>query len=88
MNTEEELLVNLSEENPEPAPKILKRYREYKGDSLRELGKALGLHWSTISYWENGHKEAKLVNRRKVALYYGVPMEKLFAEDYGQELPM
>ncbi len=76
------------EENKEAIPKILKRYREEKGDSLRKLGKALGLHWSTISYWENGYKEAKLVNRRKVANYYGVPMEKLFEEDNGQELPM
>ena len=29
---------------------VLKRVREERGKSLRELAKELGVHWSTVSY--------------------------------------
>ncbi|WZP35688.1 transcriptional regulator [Enterococcus phage vB_Efs6_KEN16] len=75
-------------EEKAPKPKVLKRVREARGESLRELANMIGVHWSSISYWENGIKEPRVKNRVKLAKLYNIPVEILFEEDNGQELPL
>lgn len=42
-----------------PKPLVLKRVREEKHESLRSVAKKLGVHWSTVSYWEHGIKKTQ-----------------------------
>lgn len=62
-------------------PLVLKRERERKGLSLRDLAKMIGVDRSTISYWEHGIKTPRDRNKLKLVRVFGMKIEELLAED-------
>ncbi len=74
----------MSATNPEQKqnlPLVLHRERLNKGLSLRDLGKLVGVHRSTISYWEYGIKEPRDKNKIKLVAIFGMKIEDLLAVD-------
>lgn len=64
-----------------PKPLVLKRVREQKHESLRSVAKKLGVHWSTVSYWEHGIKKPRANNQAKLARMFDMPADKLLEPD-------
>lgn len=62
-------------------PLKLKRIREQKGYTLRELASEIGVNFSLISYWEHGKKKPKRANRMKLEKALDTKSEVLFSED-------
>ena len=61
--------------------KYLRIYRENKGLTQAQLGKALGgIPRQHISNMENGHRAISLKMARKLATFLGAPIEKLLEE--------
>ena len=60
---------------------VLKRVRQESGKSLRQLAKELGVHWSTVSYWERNIKVPRDKNKIKLANIFGMTSDELFKED-------
>lgn len=60
---------------------VLKREREKRGLSLRDLSKLIDVDRSTISYWEHGIKTPRERNKLKLVRVFGVKIEELLAED-------
>lgn len=72
----------MSATNPEQKQTlVLHRERVKKGLSLRDLGKLVGVHRSTISYWEYGIKEPRDKNKIKLVAIFGMKIEDLLAVD-------
>lgn len=61
-------------------PLLLKKVREEKGYTLRELASELGVNYSVISYWEYGKKKPRTNNQLKLEKTLGVPFEELSKE--------
>lgn len=62
-------------------PLVLKREREKKKYSLRDLGELIGVDRSTVSYWEHGLKTPRQKNKLKLVRIFGMTIEELLAED-------
>lgn len=60
---------------------VLKRVREERGKSLRDLAKELGVHWSTVSYWERGIKVPRERNKMKLANIFNMTSDELLKDD-------
>lgn len=60
---------------------VLKRVRQERGKSLRDLAKELKVHWSTVSYWERGIKTPRERNKIKLANIFNMSSEDLLKED-------
>lgn len=69
------------QEKPTGVVLVLKREREKRGLSLRDLSKLIGVDRSTISYWEHGLKTPRERNKLKLVRVFGVKIEELLAED-------
>lgn len=62
-------------------PLVLKRERERKGLSLRDLGNLVGVDRSTVSYWEHGLKTPRERSKFKLVQIFGMRIDELLAED-------
>lgn len=58
----------------------LQKLRQEKQVSLRELAQHLNVHFTTISYWEQGKKKPKQHNINNLEKFFGVPEEEIFRE--------
>ena len=68
-----------------PGP-LIKRLREEKGWSQRELGRRSGVHHSLISRLENGlQDDTQAHNLLRLAEALGVPLMELLAEELPEE---
>ena len=65
--------------------KKLQKVRIQKGYSVRELAEEVGVHYSLISYWENGKRNPKSSNKEMLEHGLGVPHYKLLEEDKGED---
>jgi transcriptional regulator with XRE-family HTH domain len=63
-----------------PIVSNLKKLREEKGLTVRQLGKALDMPFSTISNYEQGLRTPKFSTANKIAEYFKVPIEEIFPE--------
>lgn len=63
----------------------IKKLRNEKGYSLRELGKRLNIAHSHLSMIENGKKKPNLELLGSIAKVYGVSVAFLVGEDYTKE---
>ena len=53
--------------------------RAERGVTRRQLADALGVHYQTIGYLERGEYSPSLYLALRIAEYFGVPMEVVFA---------
>lgn len=59
----------------------LRKYREEKGYSLRELAEAIHSDHTAISYWERGIKTPNLKNLKKLEEFFDADSDELMATD-------
>lgn len=57
---------------------ILSELRKSRKLSLRQLGKELDMHWTTLSSYETGRRTPDIETADKIALYFDVTIEELF----------
>jgi len=62
----------------------LKRFAYMVGKDRKEISKALGLPYSTITDWMNGNKYPRINNIEKLAAYFGVSKSDLI-EDFEEK---
>lgn len=62
----------------------LRNVRIKKGFTVRELADKIGVHYSLVSYWENGKRNPKSSNKRKLEEVLGVPYYELLEEEKGE----
>lgn len=67
--------------NKEVFAKNLKTFMVMSGKDRKEIGKALGLPYSTLTDWMNGKKYPRINNIEKLAEYFGVSKSDLI-EDF------
>lgn len=65
----------------------LRRVRENKMLSLRDVGMDLDVNYSLISYWETGKRTPSKVNIIKLEEYFDEDIEYLMAEDVHTNHP-
>jgi len=58
--------------------KLLQELRSERGLSQRQLAKALDLKPSTIAMYELGLRTPALETAKRIANFFGVPIEKIF----------
>lgn len=59
----------------------LRRVRENKMMSLRDVAKDLDVNYSVISYWETGKRTPSEVNAHKLEGYFNKDIDYLLAKD-------
>lgn len=67
--------------NKEVFAKNLKKFMIMSGKDRKEVSKALGLPYSTLTDWMNGKKYPRINNIEKLAEYFGVSKSDLI-EDF------
>ena len=67
--------------NKEVFARNLKRFVDMSGKDRKEISKALGLPYSTLTDWMNGNKYPRINNIEKLAVYFGVSKSDLI-EDF------
>lgn len=65
-------------------PKRLKKYRMDSGYTIYSLADRVGVSYSTVSYWENGHKFPRPDKMMKLEDIFGANYRDLF-EDLSEE---
>ena len=58
----------------------LKKLREKKGMTVRQLGSDLGMSPSALSNYEQGIRTPRFPTANKIAEYFNVPIEEIFPE--------
>lgn len=58
----------------------LKRLRLSRDYSVRRLAEELEIHYSLISYWENGKRTPCKENKKKLEVFFKRPIEFLLEE--------
>ncbi|MDI9368535.1 MAG: helix-turn-helix transcriptional regulator [Thermotogota bacterium] len=58
----------------------LAELRKTRNLSLRDLGKELGMHWTTLGSYERGERTPNIRTADKIALFFNVPIEEIFPE--------
>lgn len=61
-------------------PKRLKKYRVDAGYSIYSLADRLGVNFSTVSYWENGHKFPRQGKMMELEELFGAGYRDLFTD--------
>uniref|UniRef100_UPI00359C49F2 helix-turn-helix domain-containing protein n=1 Tax=Lactococcus garvieae TaxID=1363 RepID=UPI00359C49F2 len=64
---------------------IFRALRKSKNMTLEELGEVLGKRKSTLSSWENGHRNPKLSELSIIANYFGVSVGRLIDGEVNRE---
>lgn len=67
--------------NKEVFARNLKRFVDMSGKDRKEISKALGLPYSTLTDWMNGNKYPRINNMEKLAEYFKVSKSDLI-EDF------
>lgn len=65
----------------EPIHNRIAMLRAERGISRRELAEALGVHYQTVGYLERGEYAPSLHLALRIAAYFEVPVEVVFALD-------
>ncbi len=60
---------------------IIRRLREMRGLTQRDLGKALGVTDKAVSTWEQGHRTPRGEVLLSLAAYFDVPVEELLKDE-------
>lgn len=64
--------------------KKLQRIRQSKGLSLKDLADSMGVHPTSINYWEHGKRNPTYINRMMLEDELGTPIETLLEEDNNE----
>lgn len=64
--------------------RVLKRARESKDVSLRELADILDINYSVISYWERGYRYPSKENQEKLEKFFGRSIDDLMEEETNE----
>ena len=67
--------------NKEVFSKNLKKFVDMSGKDRKEIARALGVPYSTLTDWMNGNKYPRINNMDKLAEYFGVSKSDLI-EDF------
>ena len=70
--------------NKETLSKNLRKYIEMSGKDRKEVARALGVPYSTVTDWVNANKYPRINNIEKIAEYFGVSKSDLI-EDFEQK---
>jgi len=62
----------------------IKRYREAKGKSLRDLENEIGIAYSTLANYERGIREPSFDTIVKLADYFNVSLDDMFGRELAQ----
>lgn len=68
------------------APKRLKKYRMDRGLTIYTLADELGIHYSTVSFWENGVKFPRQGKMMELEDYFDKSYRDLFKDLTEEEL--
>ena len=71
-------------ENKDILAKNLRKYISMSGKDRKEIAKALGIPYSTLTDWVNANKYPRIDNIEKIASYFGVSKSDLI-EDFKQK---
>lgn len=71
-------------ENKDILAKNLRKYISMSGKDRKEIAKALGIPYSTLTDWVNANKYPRIDNIEKIAAYFGVSKSDLI-EDFKQK---
>ena len=71
-------------ENKDILAKNLRKYITMSGKDRKEIAKALGIPYSTLTDWVNANKYPRINNIEKMAEYFGVSKSDLI-EDFKQK---
>ena len=71
-------------ENKEILAKNLRKYIAMSGKDRKEIARALGFPYSTLTDWVNANKYPRINNIEKMAEYFGVSKSDLI-EDFNQK---
>ena len=71
-------------ENKDILAKNLRKYITMSGKDRKEIARALGLPYSTLTDWINANKYPRINNIEKMAEYFGVSKSDLI-EDFEQK---
>lgn len=71
-------------ENKDILAKNLRKYISMSGKDRKEIARALGLPYSTLTDWVNANKYPRIDNIEKMAAYFGVSKSELI-EDFEQK---
>lgn len=71
-------------ENKDVLAKNLRRYIAMSGKDRKEIARALGFPYSTLTDWVNANKYPRINNIEKMADYFGVSKSDLI-EDFEQK---
>lgn len=71
-------------ENKDILAKNLRKYINMSGKDRKEIARALGLPYSTLTEWVNANKYPRIDNIEKMAAYFGVSKSDLI-EDFEQK---
>ena len=73
----------MSRRNSQSLPNQIRRFREKRNLSLRDVAKLLGVsHICHIADWEKGRRIPNLVNALKISAAIGCPLEVLFCDQF------
>lgn len=71
-------------ENKDILAKNLRKYISMSGKDRKEIARALGIPYSTLTDWVNANKYPRIDNIEKMAAYFGVSKSDLI-EDFEQK---
>lgn len=71
-------------ENKDILAKNLRKYIAMSGKDRKEIARALGIPYSTLTDWVNANKYPRIDNIEKMAMYFGVSKSDLI-EDFKQK---
>ena len=71
-------------ENKDILAKNLRKYISMSGKDRKEIARALGIPYSTLTDWVNANKYPRIDNIEKMATYFGVSKSDLI-EDFKQK---
>lgn len=71
-------------ENKDILAKNLRKYIRMSGKDRKEIARALGIPYSTLTDWVNANKYPRIDNIEKMSAYFGVSKSDLI-EDFAQK---
>lgn len=71
-------------ENKDVLAKNLRKYISMSGKDRKDIARALGIPYSTLTDWVNANKYPRINNIEKMADYFGVSKSDLI-EDFAQK---
>lgn len=56
----------------------IRLYRKASGETQKQLAELMNVTVTTIGFWESGKRSPRDDMKIRIAMHYGVPVEKIF----------